>query len=100
MSVEINKAMILAAGRGTRMRSLTDETPKPLIKVLDRTLIDRVADKIAAHGVKDCVVNRFGNRRRRKKSASFAGRPAFFRFKRRPAVDGKNAGAATHGAGL
>ena len=57
MSVKINKAMILAAGRGTRMRSLTDETPKPMIKVLNRTLIDRIADKIAQQGIKDCVVN-------------------------------------------
>ena len=57
MSVEINKVMILAAGRGTRMRALTDETPQPLIKVLGETLIDRVADKIAAYGIIDCVVN-------------------------------------------
>lgn len=54
---KITKAMVLAAGRGTRMKSLTDALPKPLISVGGRALIDRVLDKAAAAGVSECVVN-------------------------------------------
>ncbi len=49
--------MILAAGRGERLRPLTDVTPKPLIEVGGKALIVHHLDKLAAAGVMDVVVN-------------------------------------------
>ena len=49
--------MILAAGRGERMRPLTDTTPKPLIPVAGQSMLDRSMDRLGAHGVRTIVVN-------------------------------------------
>lgn len=51
------KALIFAAGRGERMRPLTDTTPKPLLEVGGKPLIAWHLDKLAAAGVRDVVVN-------------------------------------------
>jgi len=53
----IRSAMILAAGRGERMRPLTDTTPKPLIPVRGRSMLDRSMDRLQAHGVRNLVIN-------------------------------------------
>jgi N-acetyl-alpha-D-muramate 1-phosphate uridylyltransferase len=49
--------MVLAAGLGTRMRPLTLETPKPLITVGGKPLIDHMLDRLASVGVETVVIN-------------------------------------------
>ncbi|VAW50147.1 Glucose-1-phosphate thymidylyltransferase [hydrothermal vent metagenome] len=51
------KAMILAAGRGERLRPLTDETPKPLIKVAGKSLIEYHLENLANAGFKEIIIN-------------------------------------------
>ena len=51
------KAMILAAGRGERMRPLTDTLPKPLLEVRGKPLIVWHLERLAKNGFKDIVIN-------------------------------------------
>ncbi len=51
------KAMILAAGRGERMRPLTDHTPKPLLPAGGKPLIQHHIERLAAVGVREIVIN-------------------------------------------
>jgi MurNAc alpha-1-phosphate uridylyltransferase len=51
------KAMILAAGRGERLRPLTDKTPKPLIKVAGKSLIEYHLQSLSASGFNEIIIN-------------------------------------------
>lgn len=51
------KAMILAAGRGERMRHLTENTPKPLLKVAGKALIEYSLEGLANAGFTEIVIN-------------------------------------------
>ena len=53
----MTKAMIFAAGRGERMGELTHRTPKPLLLVNGQPLIVHHIKKLAAIGIKDCLIN-------------------------------------------
>src|ERR1043165_2119464 len=51
------KAMILAAGLGTRMKPFTDSHPKALVVVNGKTLLQRNIEYLAGFGIRDIIVN-------------------------------------------
>lgn len=51
------KAMVLAAGLGTRLRPLTDERPKALVEIAGRTLLDITLARLRSFGVDQAIVN-------------------------------------------
>ena len=51
------RGMILAAGRGVRMGALTEKTPKPLLKVAGKYLIEYSIASLIKRGVRDIVIN-------------------------------------------
>ena len=57
MKLPLKSAMVLAAGRGNRLRPITDTLPKPLIEIAGRTLLDHAIDRLAHIGVERVVVN-------------------------------------------
>jgi len=51
------KAMILAAGKGTRLQSLTSKTPKALVEIHGKPLLERVINKLKRSGFTDIIIN-------------------------------------------
>jgi len=51
------KAMILAAGLGTRLRPITDSLPKALVEINGRTLLEITIERLKAAGVRELIVN-------------------------------------------
>lgn len=50
------KAVILAAGKGTRMRDLTNEVPKPMLKVQGKPILEHILEGILAAGIRDVFI--------------------------------------------
>lgn len=51
------KAMVLAAGAGSRMGDLTRDLPKPMLRVGDRPILEHILRNLARHGFRDIVLN-------------------------------------------
>src|SRR3989338_10926549 len=51
-----SKAVLLVGGRGTRLKPLTDKTPKALLKVHEKTIVEHLFDLLKKYGIRDVVL--------------------------------------------
>jgi dTDP-glucose pyrophosphorylase len=56
MQTNITKAVLLAAGRGTRMRELTDDLPKPMLQVLGKPVLQHIIEGLRAAAIADILI--------------------------------------------
>lgn len=54
--MSIHKAIVLAAGRGTRMGSITEETPKPMLSIAGKPMLEYILDRLAEAGVREFFI--------------------------------------------
>jgi UDP-N-acetylglucosamine diphosphorylase / glucose-1-phosphate thymidylyltransferase / UDP-N-acetylgalactosamine diphosphorylase / glucosamine-1-phosphate N-acetyltransferase / galactosamine-1-phosphate N-acetyltransferase len=54
--MKIDKAVVLAAGRGTRMRELTAEVPKPMIDVRGKPVLEHIVEGLQHAGIRECLL--------------------------------------------
>ena len=52
-----SKAIILAGGKGTRMKSLTNNLPKPMLRIQDKPILEHNIDLLKRHGIKDIIIS-------------------------------------------
>lgn len=57
MPAKIKKAMVLAAGYGTRLKPLTERMPKPLVPVAGKPMIEYALDQLRAYGIQEVIIN-------------------------------------------
>ena len=55
--MRIKHAMVLAAGRGTRMKPITSKIPKPLIKINNKNLLERSINLLERYGIEHISIN-------------------------------------------
>jgi NDP-sugar pyrophosphorylase family protein len=53
---QVKKAVILAAGRGTRMKELTDELPKPMVKVKGTPILESIVRGLVGNGIEEILI--------------------------------------------
>lgn len=87
----VTKAVVLAAGKGTRMGALTEELPKPMLQVQGKPLLEHVLDHLAQAGVRACGV--ITGYRHEVIEQHFAGYPMQLEFIYQQTING-TAGAA------